>query len=314
MKHILGIDVGGTSIKGAIVNERGEVVTDSFSLPIIKTDNQFEIIDKLIAIIKDFLKMNNAKIDGIGMGIPGSINSEDGIVTYSNNLRWFDLPIVDLLKKEFNVPVKITNDANAAALGENRFGAGKEFSEMIMITLGTGVGGGIIIHNGLYEGNLGKGAELGHITLVMDGLQCSCGRKGCYEMYASASALIRQTKEAMQKHPESLLNEVAIESVNGKTVFDYAKLGDKTANEVLDQYVRYLGEGLINYCNIFRPQCIVLSGGIAKQKEYLLDRLIPFMEKEHYGYPCGPKVVIKTAVLGYDAGIIGAASLLISQN
>ncbi len=181
-----------------------------------------------------------------------------------------------------------------------------------MITLGTGVGGGIVIDGKLYEGTDGKGAELGHTSLIYNGLPCSCGRKGCLEMYASATALIRQTKEAMKNDKNSLLwNEVKIlDDVNGKTVFDAAKKGDKTSEAVIDQYVSYLGEGLLNMCNIFRPECIVLSGGIAKQGKLLTDKLTKYMEAQGYGYPYAPKTEIAIANLGYNSGIIGAASLL----
>ena len=307
--NVLGIDVGGTSIKGAIVNSNGELITEKFVLPIDKNDDQDVCIDKLIKLIKTFLKESKMEIDGIGMGIPGVIDSKNGIVSYSNNLKWVELPIVEKMTKAFNKPVKITNDANAAALGENRFGSGRQYKDMIMITLGTGVGGGIICDGHLIEGHNGKGAELGHSLLILDGLPCGCGRRGCFEQYASATALIRQTKEALAIHPESMLANLT--PIDGRSAFIAAKAGDETANAVVDQYVKYLSEGLLNYCNVFRPECIVLSGGISKEGDYLNDKIKKYLKDREYGYPRSPEVEIKEAELGYHSGIIGAASLLL---
>ena len=213
------------------------------------------------------------------------------------------------------MPVKITNDANAAALGEKVFGAGKKYQNVVMITLGTGVGSGIIIDGKIYEGLNGKGAEIGHSTLYVDGLPCTCGRNGCFEMYASASALIRQTKEAMEKDKKSLLWAEAKENngkVSGRTAFYAAQKGDETANKVVDNYVKYLSEGLLNVCNIFRPECIVLSGGIANQGDYLLRKVKTYCEKYDYGYPNSPVTQIEIAEIGYNSGIIGAACLILN--
>jgi len=184
-----------------------------------------------------------------------------------------------------------------------------------MITLGTGVGSGIVIDGKIYEGKKGQGAEIGHSSLFIDGIPCSCGRRGCFEMYASATALIRQTKEAMLKNKESKLwaGITDINQVNGKTVFDAAKAGDETANKVIDQYVMYLSEGLLNVCNIFRPEVIVLSGGIANQGTYLTDKINAYLVKYEYGYPMSTSTDVKIAELGYSSGIIGAASLFFKK-
>ena len=220
-----------------------------------------------------------------------------------------------MFNKKINLPVKITNDANAAALGEKVFGAGKKYNNVVMITLGTGVGSGIIIDGKIYEGLNGKGAEIGHSCLIMDGIPCTCGRKGCLEMYASATALVRQTKEAMELNKDSLLWEESKKQgkVSGRTAFEAAKKGDKTANEVVDNYVKYLSEGLLNVCNIFRPDCIVLSGGIANQGDYLINKVKDYCKKFDYGYPNSPVTEIKVAEIGYDSGIIGAACLFLNH-
>ena len=310
----IGIDIGGTSIKYAAVDSTGKVY-DKEIQEIIKGEDQNVTIDKLIHNVKNYVYEHElvGKISGIGIGIPGSIDSKNGLVSYSNNLHWKELKVVELFKKETILPVKITNDANAAALGEKVFGAGKKYDNVVMITLGTGVGSGIIINGKIYEGLNGKGAEIGHSTLFVDGLPCTCGRKGCFEMYASATALIRQTREAMEKHKRSLLWKEAAEqgTVSGRTAFNAAKKGDKVAKEVIDNYVKYLSEGLLNVCNIFRPDCIVLSGGIANQGDYLLDKVKKYCKKFDYGYPNSPVSEIKVAEIGYDSGIIGAACLVL---
>lgn len=312
----IGIDIGGTSFKGAAVDENGKVF-EKFVLPVSYPHDQNEIINQLIDLTDKYIKENNFENElmGIGLGIPGSIDSVNGVCTYSNNLKWEDLHIIDMFKQRFSCPIRITNDANAAALGEAVFGAGKNHKDVVMITLGTGVGSGIICNGQIYEGLNGKGAEIGHTTLVSDGIPCTCGRRGCFEMYASATALIRQTEEAMKQNKNSLLWKVSQEQgkVNGRTAFEAEKLGDETAKKVIDQYIKYLGEGLLNICNVFRPEVILLSGGIANEKENLTKRLIPYLEKYSYGYPRSPKTEIKIAELGYESGIIGAASLILNR-
>lgn len=312
----IGIDIGGTSIKGAAVDSTGKIY-ETYCMPIVKGDSQDKIIEDLINATKEYISSHDldGKINGIGIGIPGTIDSTNGIVTYSANLKWKELHVVEKFEKGINLPVRITNDANAAALGEAVFGAGKKYQNMVMITLGTGVGGGVVIDGKLFEGNLGKGAELGHTTLVYNGLPCGCGRRGCFEQYASATALIRITEEKMEQNKDSLMWEVKEKEgkVNGKVAFTAAKMGDKAANEVVDQYVEYLSEGLLNICNVFRPNCIVLSGGIANQREYLVDKVVKYCEKYEYGYPFAPKTEIKIAELGYESGIIGAACLMLNK-
>ena len=307
---ILGIEIGGTSIKGGLVYRYGQV-DKLFSLPIDKSLSQDEQIKALINKIKE--TYNENEFDGIGLGIPGAIDGTLGVVMYSNNLKWENLEIGRMLKHAFpGKKVAMTNDANAAALGEAKFGSAKNEQNVVMITLGTGVGGGIIINGKLYEGNHGRGAELGHQVIVLDGILCSCGRKGCFEQYASATALINQAKEAIKENPECKLALCAKngEEVNGKLIFETAKAGCATAQKVVDNYVKYLSEGLINICNVFRPSSIVLSGGIANQGDYLINKVVAYLEKEHYGYLPEFKVNIKIASLGYNSGIIGAASLL----
>ena len=308
----IGIDIGGTSIKGAAVDSNGRVY-ERFTMPFIKGEDGEVTIRKLANMVKEYIAANNldGKVVGIGLGSPGTLDIKNGIVNYANNLGWENLHVADIFHEVLPYPVRLTNDANAASLGEAKYGAGKSYKTIIMLTLGTGVGGGIIINGKLFEGNEGKGGELGHTVIVVDGEQCTCGRKGCLETYASATALIREIKKAMALNKRSLLWKVCpdITMVDGKVPFDAAKQGDKTAIQVLDNYVKYLGEGILNYCNIFRPNVIVLSGGVANAGDYLFDRLNNYIKERNYGYKMTPEVKIVPAELGYDSGKIGAAAL-----
>lgn len=309
----IGIDIGGTSIKGAAVTKEGKVL-DVFTLDVLKGDTQEKVVNSLIDIVNAYIKKQGYKkeeILGIGCGVPGSIDSVNGVVSYSNNLRWSELPIVEMMEKGTGLPVRITNDANAATFGEAKFGAGKDYKNIIMLTLGTGVGGGIVANGELYEGNQGKGAEMGHTVIVIDGHECTCGRRGCLETYASATALIRDTKLAMEKDKASLMWEEAdkLGKVDGRVAFNAERRGDETAHEVVENYIKYLSEGILNFANIFRPEAVILSGGIANEGDYLTKRLDAYCAKENYGYKGTPKFEILVSKLGYDSGKIGAAAL-----
>ncbi|MDY4848764.1 MAG: ROK family protein [Bacilli bacterium] len=313
---VIGIDIGGTSIKGAAINELGKVL-DRFSLPVIQGEDQEITVKKLADTINNFKKEHDydEPYCGVGIGVPGIIDSDKGIVCSSANLRWENLPLKKMIEEQTGLATKITNDANAAALGETVFGSGKNYHSSVMITLGTGVGGGVVIDDKLVEGNEGKGFELGHMVIQLDGRPCGCGRKGCFEQYASASALIFDTKEAMKNNPSSRLHQIAegLGIVDGRVSFIAAKEGDEAAIKVVENYVKYLSEGLLNYCNIFRPEVIILSGGIANEGKYLTDKIIKYFEEHHYGYYGNgmPKVDVVIASLGYDSGKIGAAALFL---
>ena len=309
----VGIDVGGTSIKGATIKDNGKIL-DRFSMPMDKTLPPEVTIGHLCELVNQTLSEHSydEKVSGIGIGIPGTFNKETGLIINCPNLpTWSGFNLKEFMEDKCHLFVKMVNDADAAALAEAKFGVGKEFEFVLMITLGTGVGGGIVINKSLYNGNLGMGAELGHMVIELDGRECGCGRKGCFEAYASATALIKQTKLMMESHPESALNVVAKELgvVDARVAFLAEKKGDKYARELVDDYVKYLSEGLLNYCNIFRPNIIVLSGGVANEGENLLKRVRAYMEEHHYGMKFAPKVEIRLATLGYDAGKIGAAAL-----
>ena len=312
----IGIDIGGTSIKGAAVYDDGKML-DVFSLPVVKGDSGETTINKLIDIVEKYIKDQGIAKDivGIGIGIPGLLDVKKGISVKSNNLGWEDLPVVDMFNKRLPYPVRIANDANVAAYGEAIYGAGKGVPYVIMLTLGTGVGGGIVLDGELYEGNKGQGAELGHIVLRYKGRQCTCGRKGCLERYASATGLVMDTEEAMAKHPESLMHQIVAEhgKIDGRIAFMAARQGDPVGMQVVDQYISHLSEGILDYCNIFRPNVVILSGGIANEGDYLFDRVNEYIKQQQYGFPRSPAVKVVPATLGYDSGKIGAAALFLHE-
>ena len=309
---VIGIDIGGTSIKGAGISSEGKVL-DTFSLPIDHSKNGEQIINDLAKMTKDYVDAHkDIKFEGIGLGIPGVINTKTSEVVYSNNLGWEDLPVAKIFKKYIDLPIRTTNDANAAALAEIKFGNATKYESAILLTLGTGVGSGIILDRKLYEGNEGKGAEIGHMVIVQDGRQCTCGRKGCFEMYASATGLIKTTKEIMVSYPKSIIWELVdydLEKVNGGTAFKAYRKNDEAGIKIVESYIRSLCEGIMNICNIFRPEVILLSGGIANEGDILFDLVNDYIKQHQYGFPRTPAVKVLPAKGGYDAGKIGAASL-----
>ncbi len=311
-KYYLGIDLGGTFIKGGIVDDLGNIVCQD-KIPTEAEcggDKVAENIAKLSDMLIKKLGLTASDIEGIGMGVPGMIDSAAGNVIYSNNLHWNNFPIAEKVSTLTGIPVKIANDANVAVLGEVKFGAARNRSNVIMLTLGTGVGGGIICNGTLIEGNRSVGAELGHSVIKQGGELCSCGRKGCLEAYASATALIRETKKAMSEHKDSKMWEIgSLDNVTGKTSFDYADC-DKYAKEVVDAYISALACGIANFGNVFRPEVVLLGGGVCAQGDALMKPLQKLVNEETYAGNLGPEVKVDVATLGNSAGILGAASLL----
>ncbi len=311
--YSIGVDIGGMSVKVGLVDERGCILSKSVVKTVSITQ---ECVDNLIKQINGLLKDADLTINdvvGIGIGCPGAINGSSGVVDLLPNLGWKNVPLVEMLSNYFNTTIKISNDANVAVLAETLFGSAKDYNSTVMFTLGTGVGSGVVIDKKLYEGNCSKGAEIGHTTLFLGGKECTCGRRGCVEQYVSATALISQTKNAMQADKDSLMWDYVnnnIDNVDGKTSFECAKKGDKTAINVIDTFVYYLAESMLNVFNVFRPEAFIIGGGVSAQGDYLVDRLIEYCEKFNYGYESVPKTKILTATLGNDAGIIGASALV----
>lgn len=307
--YYIGIDLGGTNIAAGIVDENGRTLVKD-STPTLAQRPNSEVVEDMCSLCERLVK--NADIDmddigAIGIGCPGTVDTRNAEVVFAANTNMEKLYIGDMIKKRLNKPVYADNDANAAAYGEYIIN-GKGAESFVLITLGTGVGGGIIIDKKLYHGFNQAGAELGHITLVSGGEQCSCGKKGCWEAYASVTALIHQTKRAMDEHPESSMNKWVENygKVSGRTAFECAKQGDAAAKTVVDNYIRYVADGLVSILNIFQPERICVGGGISKEGDYLMDPLKELVYKDDFNRHM-PKTVIETASLFNDAGIIGAA-------
>ena len=261
------------------------------------------------AVEKAGLTMDD--IHSVGIGIPGTCNADTGVVEYACNVGFENVPVQEEMSALLGRPVYIENDANAAALGEALAGAAKGAQSAVCITLGTGVGGGIIIDGHIYGGFNFAGAELGHIVIMVDGELCGCGRQGCWEAYASATALINQTRQAMINHPDSGLWKIAedLELVDGRTAFDGMRAGDPVAKQVVDTYIKYIACGLINVINIFQPEVLCIGGGICKEGDTLLLPLKKHIERERYSKYSTHQTRLCVAELGNDAGIIGAAYL-----
>ena len=310
-KYYVGIDLGGTFIKGGIVDDLGRLIV-SDKVPTDSALGDTRVAENIANLTKSLLKsagLEPEDVVGIGMGVPGMIDSERGEVIYSNNLAWEHFPIAKEVEARCNIKVKIANDANVAALGETLFGCGKEYKSTVLLTLGTGVGGGIVMDGKLVEGNRSAGAELGHSVIVAGGERCTCGRRGCLEAYASATALIRDTKRAMAENPESKMWQIGSpDNVTGKTAFDYYDT-DESARAVVDKYVYMLGTGIVNLANELRPEAIMLGGGVCAQGENLTRPLAKIIDDELFAGKRGPEVKLLIAALGNTAGILGAAAL-----
>ena len=313
-KYYVGIDLGGMSAKGGLFSPEGKMVAKST----VKTckEEGFAVTAKNLAGLArevcELAKVPLSQLGGVGVGTPGIIDGANGIVVAWTNFDWENVPLAAEMSKNLGgIPVKISNDANAAALGEAKFGAGKKFTDSITISRGTVVGSGSSIGGKSFEGFRGGAGEAGHMTLVVGGIPCTCGRRGCFEQYASASALIRDTKKAMFEHKDSAMWKIAPdpEEVNGVTSFTAAKEGDKAAQEVVKNYIMYLSEGILNLVNCFRPQAIIIGGGVSGQGEYLLQPVRKYVDEHLFvGFDRIPLSIVR-AQLGNDAGIWGAYAL-----
>lgn len=313
MRHYIGIDLGGTNIAAGVVSEVGTLL-NKCSIPTGAKRPKEEIVADMARAATLCLEgtgLSLSDITALGVGVPGAVDDAAGMVLRTTNLDWYQLPLAKLLGEMTGLPVRLGNDADCAALGEVMAGSASDFDSAVMITIGTGVGGGLICNKKVFAGWTGGGTEPGHIPMVFGGEPCGCGNKGCFESYASATALIRQTREAMQKDPGSKLWSVtdSLEAVNAKTPFDAAELGDETAQAVLDQFEEYLACGIGGIVNLVRPQVIIIGGGVSAQDEVLLAPLREKLKKYCYASEFIPMPRVVKASLGNDAGIIGAALL-----
>ena len=307
----IGIDLGGTNIAAGIVREDGKIVVQS-SVPTLSQRPTDEIVKDMVFLSKQLIKdaeLELNDIEAVGIGCPGTINFETGEDIYSNNIKMEHYMLAKEFQKYLNLPVKIDNDANCAAMGEYIV-SGNNVPIFMFITLGTGVGSGLILNGKVFRGFNGAASEAGHITLVSGGEPCTCGKRGCWETYASVTALIRQTKVAMEKNPESLMHEIAKAEgkISGRTSFDAAKQGDKAAQAVVKQYAQYVADGIVSVENVLQPDIISVGGGISREGEYLLQPVCEYAAANGFN-KFMPKTKIVTAQSFNDAGIIGAAMI-----
>ena len=314
MKYSAAIDLGGTNIGIGIVSEEGELVFKT-SVPVEDNKNHVALLTQMAEGTKQCIEecgIAKEDIVFVGIGIPGLIKGPKGPVILAANINWHNVDAVSFLEEKIGLPVFLGNDADCAAMGEYYAGSGKQYKSLIMITLGTGIGGGAVADGKLFPGFNGFGGEYGHIPLVHNGVQCACGKKGCFEVYGSANALKRETREAAEANPESLIWELCegdLDNIGGRTAFDAAEQGDETAKAVVEQYIDYLADGISGIVNMYRPEVIILGGGVSNQGASLLDPLNEKVEKLCVASDTieAPKVV--KASLGNSAGIIGAGLL-----
>lgn len=314
MKYRIGIDLGGTNIKLGIVDPQNRIFAGNSAPTRVQRPYQ-EIVKSMAELVLETLAANNIPLEQcqmLGIGSPGTIQSREGIVVYSNNFSWENVPLREEIQRYLQLPVYINNDANCAALGEAVAGAGKGRKNVVLLTLGTGVGSGIILEGKIFEGGYPGGAEFGHHVICMDGEPCTCGRKGCFEAYASATALIRETRRAAERQKDSLIYHFCkddLNSINGSTVFLAAEKGDQTARQVVENYIRYLSEGIANIINLLRPDVVLLSGGVCNQGDVLTMPINQKLKELCFGKEDVYIAPVIRATLSNDAGIIGAANL-----
>ena len=308
--YYIGIDVGGTNLKAGLVREDGQILAVERTPLAFENPEQFaRTLAQLGESVLRQAGVPASEVVSAGIGIPGAVAGGD--ILYTCNIPLRDVPLSRLFRQYLDVPVLLENDANCAAVGEWLCGAGRGTQQFIVVTLGTGVGGGLILNGKLYSGS-GMVGEVGHMVIQHGGAPCNCGRRGCWEAYASATGLIRMTREAMEAHPESLLHTVAAQNgcVEGRTAFDAAVQGDETALGLCRDYVSYLAAGVTNLINILQPEAVAIGGGVAAAPDrLLLTPLREIVERECYPRHTGQIPRIVRAELGNDAGIIGAALL-----
>ncbi|MCM1577374.1 MAG: ROK family protein [Ruminococcus sp.] len=313
MKYYVGIDLGGTNIKAGVVNEEFEIIGKATTKTLCPRPAK-EIADDMAKVSIEACTDAGISVDDvqwIGIGTPGIADNVNGTIPYSNNLGFKDVPIREYIQEHIDKPVYVANDANAAAYGEYVAGAAKGAKNAVCITLGTGVGAGIIVEGKILTGSNLAGAELGHMVIGVDGPLCTCGRKGCFEVYSSATGLIRMTKEAAESDSGSALNALYKEDgkYSARHAFIAQRQGDKAGNDVVEKYCKYLAAGITNAINIFQPDILCIGGGVCNEGDPLLLPIKELVKKEVYTrmLECNTEIVV--AKLGNDAGIIGAAFL-----
>lgn len=309
--YYIGIDLGGTNIAAGIVDENGTIIKKE-SIPTDISGGYKKIVKDMAELSLELTKKTGFSIDdikGVGIGTPGSVDCRSKTVLRSGNLKMEDAPIGEEFQKYWNIPVELENDASAAAYGEYVVNADNP-KVFVAVTLGTGIGGGVIIDGEIFRGGSGKGTELGHILMVRDGIDCACGRKGCWERYASATALMQQIKDAITVNKGTLMEKLVKErgGIDGKIAFDAADMGDAVAKAVVKKYISYVADGILDIIYIFRPDKVVIGGGVSNSGKKLTNPLLEILSNNIF-HMRDEFTKIETAKLKNDAGIVGAAML-----
>jgi glucokinase len=314
MKHYVGIDLGGTNLKAGVTDENGVLLCKE-SIKTRADRKAAEIVRDMGYLAQNVIasaKLTSDRIAAIGVGAPGTPDNRTGVLIYANNLPFLNVPIRSDIRKIVDRPLFLDNDANVAALAESVAGAAADVPDSITVTLGTGVGGGIVVGRRIVSGFNGAAGEIGHMVLVHGGEPCTCGRRGCFETVSSAPALVRETVAAARRHPESQIHRLVggdLSRVSARTAFEAARCGDAVAQGVVDRYIEGLAEGLANLVNLLMPDAIVIGGGVCNEGEALLQPLRAQVDRLGYYGPGVKKVEIRLAKMGNDAGIIGAAMM-----
>lgn len=309
----IGVDLGGTNIAVGVVDENMKIIGRGK----VKTKcprPAAEIFDDIALAVEMAIKdagISKDDIVSVGVGTPGSVNKSNGYIEFANNLDFNQVPAKEMLEERIGKTVYLDNDANCAALGEAVAGIGNGVENFVAVTLGTGVGSGIIVNGKIVVGVNYCAGEMGHTVICADGIPCNCGRKGCWEQYSSATALISQTKEAMKNNPDSIMWQLTggIDNVSGRTAFDAMRQGDAAATAVVDKYIYYLSIGICNIINTLQPEIICIGGGVSHEGDYLLKPLQKYVDEQRYSIYSKVQTKIVAAKLGNDAGIFGAALL-----
>ena len=312
--YYIGIDIGGTNLKAGLVSENGQIkATKKSPLRFENMEQMGEVLANLAVTLAEENGVSRDQVMSVGMGFPGPVDNKNGVVIKTVNIPIRSMPVAEMFHKYWDIPVYLGNDADCAALGEYYHYEDKSIESLLLVTLGTGIGTGIILNGKIHTGINGCAGEGGHIVIVHGGEECSCGRRGCWERYASANALIRQTLAAMDADKDSAMWGLVggdLSRVDGRTAFEAKRKGDAAAKKVIEQYLCYLADGLANYVNIFQPAVIALGGGVSHERDE--DLLLPLQDmvlEMCFGREADRHTRIVKAKLGNDAGIIGAALL-----
>ncbi len=321
MYHI-GVDFGGTNIAAGIVDNEGNLIIKR-STKTKRYRPLSEIMADLLSLCDEIISRANIKkeqVTTIGLGIPGNIHPDGKRVVYGNNINSLTNANIEKIIKDHypQMEVYLENDANAAALAELMCGVAKGKKNVVMVTLGTGVGGGIIIDGKIYAGQNSAGGEIGHIVIKHDGEKCTCGRRGCWEQYASVTALLRQTADAIDDYPDSKIYDLIDGKkikISGRTAFDAMRMGDECGKAIVNKYIEYIGVGVVDMINILQPDMVVIGGGISKEGDNIILPLREYVKKNVYAGEVDniPQTEIVAATMGNDAGIVGAALLYMQK-